>query len=239
MPELTVKIDQVALLREDRQRKYPDPVAAALLAELAGADRISIHLNRKRSRSHDRDARILRNTLQTELVLEMAPTTEMFGLALELTPARVILVEEHPKSPTIIRKGMDLFDLKTVVSEAVETLNKSGIAVCLCIDPDPDQIRLAHKANAGMVQFHAGAFGGAKTTLKRNRAYMKLVDAVNLARKLKLGVSLGHGLCQKSVKALRTLHAIDEFSIGHSIIANAVLVGMERAVREMIETIRG
>ena len=236
MPELTVKIDQVALLREARKRQDPEPAAAAMLAELAGADRIAVHLYRRHRHIQERDVRILRHTVQTGLVLEMGLSTEMIGMAMALKPDRVILVAEAQETPAA-GNSLDLLLRKDAVDEAVETLNGGGISVCLCIDPDPEQIKMAHRSHAAMIQFHTGAFCAAKTTLKRNHAYMKLLDAVNLGRKLKLGIGLGHGLGYQTVRAFKNLHQIDEFCIGHSIVARAVLVGMERAVREMIARI--
>jgi len=237
MADLTVKIDQVALLREIRKRKYPEPAAAAILAELAGADHIAVHLYRRRRHIMERDVRILRHIMQIGLVLEMALSAEMVGLALEVQPERVVLVAENPKSPTI-ENGIDLLIHKDPAAEAVKTLKDGGIDVCLCIDPDPEQVRMAHKINAAMVQFHTGAFCSAKTTLKRNRNFMKIVDAVTLARKVKLGISLGHGLCYQTVRLFADLPHIDEFCIGHSIISRAVLVGMDQAVREMLALIK-
>lgn len=237
MPELTVKLDSIALLRESRKTRYPDPVTAAAMAELAGADRIAVHLSQKR-RIPDRDVRILRSTVQTELSLEMVLCAESVGLALDLSPNRIVFVAENPKTGAI-EQGMDLFNQKEAVAEAVMSLKKAGITVCLSLDPEPEQIRLAHRANVAVVQFHTGAFCSAATTLKRNRAYMKLVDAVNLARKLKMGVSLGHGLCYQTVKAFSDLRAVNEFCIGHSIVSRAVLVGMDRAVRDMLAAIAG
>jgi len=236
MPDLAVKLDHVALLRELRKRKYPDPAAAAILAELAGADRIAVHLYRRRRHILDRDVRILRNIIQTELILEMAMSTEMVGTALEIKPERVLLVAENRKAATT-EGGIDLLVHMDAAAEAVKTLANSGIAVCLCIDPDLDQIKMAHKINAAMVQFHAGEFCRAKTTLKRNRAYMKIVDAIHLAAKLKLGVSIGHGLCYKTIGAFRSMPRIDEFYIGHSIVSRAILVGMDRAVKDMLALI--
>jgi pyridoxine 5-phosphate synthase len=237
MPDLTVKLDHVAMLRKLRERKYPEPAAAAVLAELAGADRIAVHLCRHRGHVLDRDVRILRQIVQTELVLEMAITTEMVGTALEIKPERVILVAEHPKS-AVVEEGVDLLVHLNAAAEAVKTLENGGISVCLCIDPDLDQVKMAHKIDAAMVQFHTGRFCRANNALKRNRAFMKIVDAVHLAAKLRLGVGLGHDLCYQSIGAFKSLSQIDEYYVGHSIVSRAVLVGMERAVKEMLALIK-
>jgi len=237
MPDLTVKIDHVALLREIRKRGYPEPTAAAILAEIAGADRIAVHLYRRRRHILDRDVKILRSCIHSGLVMEISPATEMVGIAVDIKPERVLLVAENDNSPTS-EGGLDLLIRKEIVADAVNTFKGNGIAVSVCIDPDPEQIRMAHKIGVPWVHFHAGAFSSAKTTLRRNRAYLHMVDAVSLARKLKLNISVGHGLCYRTVKSLTHLTQIDEFYIGHSIVARALLVGMERAVREMLSLVK-
>jgi len=237
MPDLTVKIDHVALLREIRKRGYPEPTAAAILAELAGADQIAVHLYRRRRHILDRDVKILRSCIHSGLVLEISPKTEMVGTAIDIKPKRVILVEESDSLPTS-EGGLDLLIHRDTVADAFNTFEGHGIGASVCIDPDPEQIRIAHKIDAPGVQFHTGVFCSAKTTLRKNRAYLQLVDAVSLARKLKLNISVGHGLCYSTVKALVRLPQIDEFYVGHSIIARAVLVGMERAVTEMLALVK-
>ena len=237
MAGLAVNIDHVATLREARKINYPDPVAAAVLAELAGADGIVVHLREDRRHIHDRDVRILRQIVQTKLILEMASNHEMVGIALDIQPDLVTLVPEKREELTT-EGGLDLITQNNAIAETVDTLQNSGIPVCIFIDPDLDQIKLAHKINATMVEIHTGTFCEAKTLKKRNQAFSNIVDTVKFAHKLKIGINAGHGLCYNTITAFKGLHEIEEFSIGHSIVSRAVLVGMERAVKEMITLIK-
>ena len=237
MSGLAVKIDHVAALRESKKSSFPDPVAAAVLAELAGADGIVVHLREDRRDIGDRDVRILRQTIQSKLILEMASTTEMVGMALDIKPDHVTLVPEK-REEFSTGGGLDLVVHKEEIRETVDTLQNSGIPVGILIDPEPEQLRQAHRTNAGIVEIHTGTYCEAKTTRTRHRAYLRIVDAVKLAHKLKLNVKAGRSLCYKSIKAFSGLEEIDEFSIGHSIVSRAVLTGMEKAVKDMIELIR-
>ncbi len=237
MAGLAVNVDHVATLREARKINYPEPVAAAVLAELAGADGIVVHLREDRRHIQDRDVRILRKIVQTRLILEMASTSEMVGIALDIKPDIVTLVPEKREELTT-EGGLDLIVHKNSVAEAVDSLQNSGIPVSIFIDPDPEQIKLAHQIDAAMVEIHTGTFCDATTSIKREKAFSTIVDAVKLAHKLKLKVNAGHGICYKTIKAFKGLKEIDEFSIGHSIVSRAVLVGMERAVKEMLGLIK-
>ena len=237
MSGLAVKIDHVAALRESKKSSFPDPVAAAVLAELAGADGIVVHLREDRRDISDRDVRILRQTIQSKLILEMASTTEMVGMALDIKPDHVTLVPEK-REEFSSGGGLDLVVHKEEIRETVDTLQNSGIPVGILIDPEPEQLKQAHRTNAGIVEIHTGTYCEAKTTRTRHRAFLKIVDAVKLAHKLKLNVKAGRSLCYKSIKAFSGLEEIDEFSIGHSIVSRAVLTGMEKAVKEMIDLIR-
>ena len=237
MAGLAVNVDHVATLREARRVSYPEPVAAAVLAELAGADGIVVHLRKDRRHIQDRDVRILRKVVQTKLILEMASTSEMVGIALDIKPDLVTLVPEKKEELTT-EGGLDLFVHKNSVAETVGMLQNNGIPVSIFIDPEPEQIKVAHKINASTVEIHTGTFCDAITPQKRNQAFDKIVDAVKLAYKLKLKINAGHGICYNTIKAFNGLHEIDEFSIGHSIVSRAVLVGMERAVKEMSALIK-
>ncbi len=232
MAGLAVNVDHIATIREARKAEYPDPVAAAVLAELAGADGIVVHLREDRRHIQDRDVRIIRNIVQTKLILEMASTAEMVGIALDIMPDIVTLVPEKREEVTT-EGGLDLIVHQSTVAETVDTLQNSGIPVSIFIDPDPEQIKLAHKIDATMVEIHTGTFCDAGTPAKREQAFSKIVDAVKFARKLKLGIHAGHGLCYNTIKRFKGLDEIDEFSIGHSIVARAAMVGMDKAVREM------
>jgi len=234
---LAVKIDYVAALREARKSPFPDPVAAAVLAELAGADGVVVHLREDRRDISDRDVRILRQTIQSKLILEMASTTEMVGMALDIKPDHVTLVPEK-REEFSTGGGLDLVVHKEEIRETVDTLQNSGIPVGILIDPEPEQLKQAHRTNAGIVEIHTGPYCEAKTTRTRHHAFLKIVDSVKLAHKLKLNVKAGRRLCYKSIKAFSGLVEIDEFSIGHSIVSRAVLTGMEKAVTEMIDLIQ-
>ncbi|MBU0987618.1 MAG: pyridoxine 5'-phosphate synthase [Proteobacteria bacterium] len=237
MAGLAVNVDHIATLREARKINYPEPVAAAMLAELAGADGVVVHLRGDRRHIQDRDVRILREVVQTKLILEMAATSEMVGIALDIQPDLVTLVPEKREELTT-EGGLDLFVHKDTIAETVETLQNSGLPVSIFIDPDPEQIKLAHQINSNMVEIHTGVFCEAKSAKRRTQAFSDIVNAVKLAHKLKLGINAGHGLCYQTIKYFRGLNEIDEFSIGHSIISRAVLVGMERAVREMLALVK-
>ena len=237
MAGLAVKINQVAVLREARKSQFPDPVAAAQLAELAGADGIVVHLRNDRRDIRDRDVRILRQTIQSKLILEMASTTEMVGMALDVKPDHVTLVPGK-REEFSAEGGLDLVVHKDEITETVDTLQNSGIPVAILIDPQPEQLKQAHRTNAGIVEIHTGAYCEAKTAHKRHHAFLRIVDAIKLAHKLNLSVKASRSLCYKSIKAFSGLAEIDEFSIGHSIVSRALLTGMEKAVKEMIELIR-
>jgi len=237
MSGLAVKVDQVAALRAIRKSQFPDPVTAATLAEMAGADGIIVHLRQDRKQTKDRDVRILRSVVQSKLILEMASTSEMVGVALDIKPDLVTLVPERREKYSD-EGGLDLILHRNDIAETVGTLQNSGIPVGLLVDPEPEQIKLAHMSNATMIEIHTAAYCDAKTAQKRHQAFLNIVDAVKLAHKLKFSVKAGRGLCYKSIKAFKGIHEIDEFSIGHSIIARAVLTGMQTAVEEMLRLIR-
>jgi len=237
MAGLAVKIDHVATLREAKKSPFPDPVSAAALAELAGADGIAVYLRGDRREIRDRDVRILRQTIQSKLILEMASTNEMVGMALDIKPDHVTLVPEK-REEFSTEGGLDLIVHKDEITETVKTLQNSGIPVGILIDPEPEQLKQAHRTGAQIVEINTSVFCEAKTAQTRHQAFLKTVNAIKLATKLNLNVKAGHGLCYKSIKAFRGLNEIDEFSIGHSIISRALLMGMEKAVKEMIGLIR-
>ena len=238
MAGLAVKVDQVALLRENRKSKFPDPVAAAVIAELAGVDGIAVHLRQNRSHMQDKDVRMIRNVIQSKLILEMAATSEMIGIALDIKPDLVTLVPEKREEFTA-EGGLDLIAHRVDISETVDTLQNSGISVGILIDPDPEQIKMAHRTNASIVEIHSGTYTQSKTAQKRHQVFLKIVDAIKLAHKLKFSVKVGHGLCYRTIKAFKGIGEIDEFSIGHGIISRALLTGMENAIKEMITLING
>src|SRR6056297_3612547 len=232
MAELAVNVDHVATLRQARGAKYPEPVQAALAAETAGADATVVHLREDRRHIQERDVRLISQTIKTRLILEMAATSEMLGIALDIKPETVTLVPEKREEITT-QGGLDVIAHMEHIRQAVITLKNSGIKVCIFIDPDLDQIKMAHRIDADAIEIHTGAFCDAATETKARREFLRIVDAAKIGTKLKLGVNAGHGICYNTIKAFEGLREIREFSIGHSIVARAVLVGMDQAVRDM------
>ena len=237
MPSLAVNVDHVATLRQARGINIPDPVTAAGIVELAGADGVVVHLREDRRHIQDRDVELLRKTVQTKLILEMAATPEMIDIALAIKPDLVTLVPEKREELTT-EGGLDLQGNKETVSEAIKSLHKGGLRVSLFIDSDLDQIKIAHRIDADFVEIHTGTFCDAESPKDRCGAFEKIVSSAKLAHKLKLSVNAGHGLGYQTIKDFEGLSEIDEFSIGHSIISRAVLVGLDRAVREMVALVR-
>lgn len=236
MAQLAVNVDHVATLREARGINYPEPIAAAVAAETAGADGIVVHLREDRRHINERDVRLLRKIVQTKLILEMGATNEMLGIALDIKPDCVTLVPEKKEELTT-EGGLDLIIHEQNIRETVTSLKNAGIDVCIFIDPDLDQIKIAHKIDADMIEIHTGAFCDAKTERQKKREFIRIIDSAKIGNKLKLEVNAGHGICYNSIKAFAGLHEINEFSIGHSIVARAILTGMEQAVRDMKELI--
>jgi pyridoxine 5-phosphate synthase len=237
MAGLAVNVDHVATLRQARGANIPDPVTAAGIVELAGADGVVVHLREDRRHIQDRDVEILRKIVKTKLILEMAATPEMIDIALAIKPDLVTLVPEKREELTT-EGGLDLQGNKDIVSEAIKSLQRGGLPVSLFVDPDLDQIKLSHRIDADFVEIHTGTYCDAETPKERYEAFEKIVNSAKLAHKLKLGVNAGHGLGYQTIKDFEGLSEIDEFSIGHSIISRAVLVGLDRAVREMIALVK-
>ena len=237
MARLGVNIDHVATIRQARGGDEPDPVAAAAIAELAGADGITIHLREDRRHIQDRDLRLLRETVRTRLNLEMAATREMIDIALSVKPDICTLVPEKRQELTT-EGGLDVRINMQNIAEAVERLQEGDLPVSLFVDPDPDQIKAADKVGADYVEIHTGAFAEAKNWKSQDQELIKIENAVKLAAKLGLGVNAGHGLNYTNIKKVAAIGGIAEYNIGHSIISRAVLVGLDRAVREMVDLIK-
>lgn len=239
MTGLAVNVDHIATLRQVRggATRYPDPVHAAALAELGGADGIVVHLREDRRHIQDRDVYLLRKTVLSRLILEMATTEEMLSIAAEVRPDLVTLVPEKRQELTT-EGGLDVRSLSDPVGRAVDTLHDTRIAVSLFVDPDADQIRASADTGADIVEIHTGAFCDAQSEKERKRLFSDIAEAARLARQLELGVNAGHGLCYNTIKYFAGTRTIDEFSIGHSIISRASLTGMEQAVHEMRDLIR-
>jgi pyridoxine 5-phosphate synthase len=236
--KLGVNIDHVATVRQARGVAEPDPVTAAALAELAGADGITVHLREDRRHIQDRDVELLRRTVGTRLNLEMAATDEMVGIALKLLPDCVTLVPEKREELTT-EGGLDVIRYRSSLKDPVELLRQGGITVSLFVDPDLEQIKAARRLGADYIEIHTGAYCEARAPGSRRIELDKIDNAVRAGRKLGLGVNAGHGLNYQNVREVVALGGIEEFNIGHSIVSRAVLVGMERAVREMAALVRG
>jgi pyridoxine 5-phosphate synthase len=232
MAKLIVQLDPVAALREAGKSAVPDPAAAAILAELGGADGIAVRLREDRRSIQDRDLRVLRKVVHTRFTFEMAPTSEMLGVALNIKPDMVILLPEmrEENSPA---GGLDLMVHGSSAAETVENLVNSGIPVGIFIEPDPDQLKLAHQCSANLVEINTGTYCEAATDAKRKQILIRIVDTVKLAYRLKIGVQAGGGIGFNTIDSFEGLKEIGAFTIGHSIIARAVLIGMQAAVREM------
>jgi len=237
MTGLAVNVDHIATLRQARGVSYPDPVAAAVLAELAGADGIVVHLREDRRHIQDRDVYLLRKTISTKMILEMAITDEIMEIACEIRPEQVTLVPEKREELTT-EGGLDVNAKRKLVTSAVKRLHEKGISVSLFIDPDPAQIEASAAVGADLIEIHTGTFCDAVGSDKKKRAFTDIIESARLGRKMGLGINAGHGLCYNTIKWFRGSGIIDEFSIGHSIISRAALVGMERAVREMIALVK-
>ncbi len=232
MPALGVNIDHVATIRQARRTIEPDPVWAAALAELGGADGITIHLREDRRHIIDRDVRLLRETVQVKLNLEMACEEEIIGIALETLPAQCTLVPEKREEITT-EGGLDVIGQHDRVSDACQRLQQAGVEVSLFVDPLTDQIEAAARLGADAVELHTGAYAEAATDEAADREFEVLTAAAKTTRQAGLVLHMGHGLTYRNVRRVADIEGVCEFNIGHSIVARAVLVGLERAVREM------
>ncbi len=237
MPRLEVNVDHVATLRQARLIDEPDPVTAAALAELAGADGIIVHLREDRRHIQDRDLRLLRETVKTRLNLEMAATREMLDIAREVKPDLVTLVPEKRQELTT-EGGLEVAGNRAFLQDYVRELKDAGLRVSLFVDPVTEQIDAAREVGAEWVELHTGTYAEAPSRAEATRLFQQLIEAARHARSLGLKVKCGHGLNYRNIKPFRGREEFAEYSIGHAIISRAVLVGIERAVREMVELIR-
>jgi pyridoxine 5-phosphate synthase len=237
MARLGVNIDHVATLRQARRAPEPDPVHAAVLAELGGAHGITVHLRADRRHMQDRDVEMLRQVVKTRLNLEMGATQEMVRTALTVKPDQATLVPERREELTT-EGGLDVVLNSAQLRPVVRTLQEAGIQVSLFVDPDLEQVKEAHKIDAQAVEINTASYADARDERLRESSLRKVTDAARLGRKLGLHVHAGHGLTYTNVAAIAALPEIGELNIGHNIVARAVLVGMERAVREMLDAMR-
>ena len=232
LPALGVNIDHVATLRQARHTRYPDPVQAALLAEQAGADSITVHLREDRRHIQERDVRLLRALVQTRLNLEMAVTAEMLAFAVELAPQACCLVPER-RAELTTEGGLDVQAHEEDIAAACCRLAAVGITVALFIDPDPAQVAASLRTGAAAVELHTGAYADAIHPSERARELARLVATAAQAAGAGLAVHAGHGLNYANVAPVAAIAPIVELNIGHAIVARAVLSGMHEAVREM------
>jgi len=232
MVKLGVNIDHVATIRQARGTSEPDPVAAAVLVELAGADGITIHLREDRRHIQDRDVFLLRQVIKTRMNLEMALAAEIIDIAEKVKPESVTLVPEKREELTT-EGGLDVIGQQSIVENAVRRFHDHEIIVSLFIDPDSDQIDASRQVGADFIEIHTGRYCDAATTSERDQEFKNIETACVLARNLNLGVNAGHGLNYRNVQPIAAIPGIYELNIGHSIIGRAVIVGLERAVREM------
>jgi pyridoxine 5-phosphate synthase len=234
---LGVNIDHVATVREARKTFEPDPVMAAALAILGGADGITIHLREDRRHAQDRDLRLLREVVHCELNLEMAVTKEMVRIALEVKPDMVTLVPEKRQELTT-EGGLDMMGQKEYIKETIKKIQGAGIPVSLFINPNIMDVDISKEIGADMVEIHTGLYANAKEK-KQEKELHRVIEAVKVANKLGLLANAGHGLNYFNVKNIASIAGVRGLYIGHSIVSRAVLVGIERAVREMKELMRG
>ena len=234
---LAVNIDHIATIREARKTDEPDPVAAAIICELAGAQGITVHLRGDRRHIQDRDVELLRKTVTTHLNVEMAGTTEMVRIAQTIKPHQVTLVPER-KDEITTEGGLDVVLHSGNVEKVVAQLVNARIDVSIFVDPDIEQIRHCHKLRAPKIEINTGKFADAWKEGDWKQELEKIATAARAAKKLGLVVLAGHGLTYRNIDAIATVPEIEELNIGHSIISRAALVGLDAAVREMAALMR-
>ena len=237
MPKLMINIDHVATLRQARGSYYPDPVYAAGIAEMAGASGIIVHLREDRRHINDRDVRILRQVVRTKLNLEMAATAEMVAIAQEILPDMVTLVPEKREELTT-EGGLDVAGNREKIAAVVRDLLGKAILVSLFVDADASQVKAAREVGADMIEIHTGHFSDAEGSSKRAEELKRVNAAAIEGKDLGLGVNAGHGLHYHNVRDVAVIPEIDELSIGHSIMARALFVGLDRAIRDMLDLIQ-
>jgi pyridoxine 5-phosphate synthase len=238
MTNLAVNIDHIATLREARGGTEPEPITGALLAELAGAVGIVCHLREDRRHINDRDLRLLRDVIHTKLDLEMAATEEMLTIALDVVPDLVTFVPEKREELTT-EGGLNVADNIHYYTNATAIMREHGIEVSFFIEPSEEQIEAAATVGADIIELHTGIYSNAITAAERDFELRRLHEAAEIAAEAGLRVTAGHGLDYRNVRPICQIPNMEEISIGHAIIARAVFVGMDQAVREMIAAMRG
>ena len=233
MVRLGVNVDHVATIRQARKAKEPDPVAAAIVAELAGVDQITVHLREDRRHIQERDVRVLREVVKSRLNLEMAATEEMLRFALQLRPDAATLVPEKREELTT-EGGLDVDGNRERLTSFVMAFKDVGILVSMFIDPSPAQVKASHRVGANSIEIHTGRYAEARDEAVRAAELEKIVDAAKLASRMGLRVHAGHGLDYQNVTKIVEISEVEELNIGHSIVGRACLIGMEKAVRQML-----
>jgi pyridoxine 5-phosphate synthase len=233
---LAVNIDHIATLREARRAREPEPVAAALVAEMAGAEGITVHLRSDRRHIKERDLEILRQTIATKLNVEMAVTADMARVALQVRPDQVTLVPEKPQELTT-EGGLDVVAHSAAVRDFTRQMHGAGIRVSIFLDAEVDQVRAAKAVEADAIEINTGRYADASGNDAAGEL-ARIAEAASAAHREQLEVLAGHGLNYTNVRALHSIPEIVELNIGHSIVARAALVGMDRAVRDMIALLR-
>jgi pyridoxine 5-phosphate synthase len=237
MARLAVNIDHVATVRQARGIDEPDPVIAAGMAELAGAEGIICHLREDRRHINERDLSLLRQTVKTRLNMEMAAVDEIVGIAVSVKPDLATLVPEKREELTT-EGGLNVKAQPDYYTKVVGRLKGAGIQVSFFVDPDPEQIKASFNCGADIVEIHTGHYAEAKTGDEAVERFKRVASAVEIADSLGLKISAGHGLNYINIKPFKDLARIEEYSIGHSIVARAVMVGFERAVCEMLALVK-
>lgn len=238
MVKLGVNIDHVATLREARKTAYPDPIYAAVLAELGGADGITVHLREDRRHIKERDLRILREVVKTRLNLEMASTKEMVEIALDVKPDMVTLVPEKREELTT-EGGLDVIKHFNTLKKVCSKLKQGGIKVFIFIDPDEKQIEKCFKLGVDGIEIHTGKYADANCEDEREKEFLKIKKCVLFSLDRKLKTSAGHGLNYENVQRIAGIPGLYELNIGHSIVSRSIYIGMKEAVREMKSLILG
>jgi pyridoxine 5-phosphate synthase len=233
----TLNVDHVATLRNARGETQPDPVTAALIAEQAGVDGIVFHLREDRRHINERDVRLLRELVTTKLDFEMAAVGEIIKIACDVGPELATLVPEKRQELTT-EGGLNVIDNVTLIRETIKELNDADISVSIFTEPNIPQIDASAEVGADFIEIHTGVFANALTEEEQFDELERIRGAAKHAKKLGLGVNAGHGLNYQNIKIFRELGDVDEVSIGHSIIARAVIVGIDEAVKEMIRLIK-
>lgn len=236
--KLSVNIDHIATVRQARGGMEPDPAAAAVICEQAGADGIVCHLREDRRHINDRDVLELRKSLTTKLDLEMAATEEIVSIALKIEPDLVTLVPEKRLELTT-EGGLDVAGHRARIEKTIRRMHDKNILVSLFVDPVKKQIDASNDIGADMIEIHTGEYADARSPAVQQKLLQKLSNLAEYGKKLGLGVNAGHGLNYMNVRAVANIPFIDEMSIGHAIISRSMFVGLERAVREMLDIVSG